>query len=139
RALVKVIRIFSYGFIILISLIATANVFNTISTNIRLRTREFAVLRSVGLDGRGLNRIMNFECIFYGIRSLIYGLPVAIGLSYLIYRAISNGWETSYMFPTTAVIIASGSVFAVVFLTMMYAMRKIKQTNTVEALRNENL
>ena len=82
---------------------------------------------------------MNFECIFYGVRSLIYGLPVAIGLSYLIYRAISNGWETSYMFPTTAVIIASGSVFAVVFLTMMYAMRKIKQTNTVEALRNENL
>ena len=35
RNIVSIIRVFSYGFIVLISLIAAANVFNTISTNIR--------------------------------------------------------------------------------------------------------
>lgn len=37
------------GFIVLISLIALANVFNTISTNVMLRRREFAMLKSVGM------------------------------------------------------------------------------------------
>ncbi|MBQ6679430.1 MAG: hypothetical protein IJM76_05350 [Lachnospiraceae bacterium] len=39
RLLVRVIDVFSYGFIILVSLIAVANVFSTISTNILLRRR----------------------------------------------------------------------------------------------------
>ena len=37
QALILIIDVFSYGFIILISLISVANVFNTISTNILLR------------------------------------------------------------------------------------------------------
>lgn len=68
RALVGIVNIFSYGFIILISLIALANVFNTISTNISLRRREFAMLKSVGMTQRGFNRMMNYECILYGAK-----------------------------------------------------------------------
>ena len=40
RNVVTVVRVFAYGFIVLISLIAAANVFNTISTNIKSRTRR---------------------------------------------------------------------------------------------------
>lgn len=47
RSTIAIVNIFSFGFIILISLIAGANVFNTISTNIQLRRREFAMLKSV--------------------------------------------------------------------------------------------
>jgi Predicted permease. len=47
RNIVTIISVFSYGFIILISLISIANVFNTISTNINLRRIEFAMLKSV--------------------------------------------------------------------------------------------
>ena len=39
RNLVTIINVFSYGFIVLISLIAATNVFNTISTNVALRRR----------------------------------------------------------------------------------------------------
>jgi len=44
-----VISIFLYGFIALITLIGATNIFNTISTNVALRRREFAMLKSVGL------------------------------------------------------------------------------------------
>ena len=44
RNVILLINVFSYGFILLISLIAIANVFNTVSTNINLRRREFAIL-----------------------------------------------------------------------------------------------
>lgn len=53
-ALMTIINIFSYGFITLITLIVIANVFNTISTNIQLRRKEFAMLKSVGMTKRDL-------------------------------------------------------------------------------------
>ena len=89
RNIVTLIQVFAYGFIILISLIAAANVFNTISTNISLRRREFAMLKSVGMTSKGFNRMMNFECLLYGSRALLYGLPASVGVTYLIYLAMA--------------------------------------------------
>ncbi len=139
RNFVTIIKVFSYGFIVLISLIAAANVFNTISTNISLRRREFAVLKSVGMSGKGFNRMMNFECLLYGSRALLYGLPVSCGITYLIYRSVMASYETSFHLPWRAVGIAVLSVFLVVFVTMVYAMRKIKKENPIDVLKNENL
>ncbi|MCL2757387.1 MAG: ABC transporter permease, partial [Coriobacteriia bacterium] len=88
RNLILVINVFTYGFTILISLIAVANVFNTVSTSINLRRREFAMLRSVGMTDGAFNRMMNYECIFYGLKALLYGLPASLAVTYLIYRAV---------------------------------------------------
>lgn len=139
RNLVTIIQVFSYGFIVLISLIAAANVFNTISTNISLRRREFAMLKSVGMSAKGFNRMMNFECLLYGSRALLYGLPVAAGVTYLIYLVITEGYATGFRLPWTSIGIAVLSVFAVVFVTMMYSMGKIKKDNPIDALKNENM
>ena len=139
RNIVTIVRVFSYGFIVLISLIAAANVFNTISTNISLRRREFAMLKSVGMAQKDFNKMMNFECLLYGSRALLYGLPVSCGITYLIYLAIMEGYETTFHLPWTAIGIAVLSVFLVVFVTMMYSMSKIKKDNPIDALKNENL
>lgn len=139
RNMVTIIRVFAYGFIILISLIAAANVFNTISTNIALRRREFAMLKSVGMTEKGFNKMMNFECVLYGSRALLLGVPVSCGITYLIFLAIMKGYETAFHLPWTAIGIAVLSVFLVVFATMMYSMSKIKKDNPIDALKNENL
>lgn len=139
QALILVLDIFSYGFIALISLIAIANVFNTISTNVMLRRQEFAMLKSVGMTGKGFRRMMNYECILYGIKGLIFGLPVSLALSFLMYKSMVDGIDVSFMFPWQGMLISAFSVFAIVFITMLYAMRKVGKENTIEALRNENL
>ena len=84
RNVVTIIRVFAYGFIVLISLIAAANVFNTISTNISLRRREFAMLKSVGMTQEGFRRMMNCECLLYGSKALLLYLPVSCGITYLV-------------------------------------------------------
>ena len=139
RNMLLVVNVFSYGFIVLISLITTANVLNTISTNINLRRREFAMLKSVGITPGGFNRMMNFECVFYGLKALLYGLPLSLLATYLIYLSMSQGLGMAFTLPWTAILIASASVFLVVFVTMMYSMSKIKKENIVDALKNENL
>lgn len=139
RNIITIIKVFAYGFIVLISLIAAANVFNTISTNISLRRREFAMLKSVGMTQKGFHRMMNYECLLYGSKALLLGLPVSCGITYLMYRSVNQAYETAFRLPWTAVGIAVMSVFLVVFATMMYSMSKVKKDNPIDALKNENL
>ena len=97
------------------------------------------MLRSIGMTQKGFNKMMNYECLLYGIKGLMYGIPVSFGVTYLINRSIIEGWETGFFVPWYSVVIAIGSVFAVVFATMIYSMRKIKDDNPIDALRNENI
>lgn len=133
-----VIKIFATGFIILISLISMANVFNTISTSIALRRKEFAILRSIGMTKKELNKMMRFECLLYGFRALLYGLPVSILISFLIHLTFNNGINIAFHLPWIAIGIAVLSVFLVVFITMIYAMSKIKKDNLINVLKSEN-
>ena len=133
-----IITVFSYGFIILISLIALANVFNTISTNIQLRKREFAMLKSTGMTPRGFTVMVCYECLLYGSKGLLYGLPVSILVTYWIYRSVANGLEIGFYIPWYSLVIAIGSVFLVVGCTMVYSMHKIGKENVMDNLKNEN-
>lgn len=139
RAMQTVVNIFSYGFITLISLIAAANVFNTISTNINLRRREFAMLKSIGMTPKAFSKMMDFECLLYGFKGLLYGLPVSVFITWMIYRSVGQGLEMAFFIPWYSIAIAVGSVFLVVFITMLYSMQKIRKENTIDTLKNENL
>lgn len=139
KTILLVVRVFSYGFIILISLIAATNVFNTISTNVSLRRRELAMLKSVGMTPGGFNKMMVYECLLYGMKGLLYGLPVSVGVTWLIYRAIQKGLNMQFFIPWYSVVIAIASVFIVVSASMIYAVNKLKNKNTIDELKNENL
>lgn len=138
RNIIFVVDVFTYVFIVMISLIAIANVFNTISTNIRLRRRELAMLRSVGMSERDFEKMMNFECVFYGLRTLVFGVPIAAVISWLIYKGLSiGGAEIDFVFPLSSMGISVIGVFLIVFITMLYAVRQIKRENIIDALRDD--
>ncbi|SDM42284.1 ABC transporter permease [Lachnospira pectinoschiza] len=136
--MIEIVDVFSYGFIILMSLITVANIFNTISTSIMLRKKEIAMLKSVGMSESGVRKMLNYECINYGFKSLILGLPVSIALSYVLYKISSMNNVFNYMLPYRSILIAAISVFIVVFVSMLYSNSKIKKENTIDALKNEN-
>ncbi len=136
---ILVIGMFLYGFIALVTLIGVTSVFNTINTSMALRRREFAILRSTGLTPKGFNKMLFYESILYGLKALIYGIPVAIGVMYLIYRNIYGVVEFEFMVPKREMIITIVSVFLLTFITMMYAANKIKKENILDAIREENI
>ncbi len=139
-ALMKLVKVFSYGFITLISLIAAANLFNTIYTNITLRRRDIAMLKSIGLSGRGVLKMMNFESLIYGLLSLVSGLPIAAGITFLIYYYIFiNDIVIPFTLPWGNILFAVLTVFAVVFASMLYATARLKKNNLVDDLKNENI
>ena len=139
RMFILVINVFSYGFILLIGVISIANVFNTISTNIILRRKEFAMLRSVGMSEKGFQKMLNYECLIYGGRSLAIGLPISFIFSFFIHHVINQMVQVDYFIPYISVLLAIAMVFVVVFITMLYTTRKIRRNNVIEELRIENI
>ena len=138
--LILAVKILMYGFISLVTLIGVTSVFNTISTSMALRKREFAVLRSIGLTNRGFNKILFFESLFFGMKSLIFAIPVSIGITVLIHYALADMVSIStIIIPWKYIIISIVSVFVIVLLTMMYSTSKIKKHNIIEQIREENI
>ncbi len=135
RNTMMAVQVLTYGFIILISLIAVANVFNTISTNLMLRRKEFAMLRSMGMQPKGFNRMLYYECLIYGGKSVLYGTILTVIVSYLICKVIGIGADTGFVLPWGALFTAIAGIFIVVFASMIYAMCRIRKNNIVEELK----
>ncbi|MCR5602680.1 MAG: ABC transporter permease [Lachnospiraceae bacterium] len=125
-----------YGFTILLTLIAMANIVNTISTAVLMRRQEFAMFRSVGMEEKGIRRMLLLETFLYGFRALLIGIPISLLLSYLMFNTIASrvfAFEPDY----PMYIIMIFAVFAVVGLCMLLSSNKIKNDNIIEALKED--
>ncbi len=139
RAIVVVISIFLYGFIAVITLIGVTNIFNTLTSNMELRQKEFAMLKSIGMTKKEFNRMINLETLFYSSKSLIYGTMLGVLASYAIHYGFNKSVETTFNLPITAILISIVFVFIIVYIIMRYSMSKINKQNTIETIRKENI
>lgn len=143
RSFILVLQIFVYGFILIISLIGVTNIFNTITTNMKLRQKEFAMLRSIGTTKREFNRMVNLECLLYTMKSLLIGVPLGLLGSYAICSMMNIGrmpdYQISYMFPWTETLICLFAVLSLLAVIMRFSVRKVNKMNIIETIRNDNI
>ena len=140
KSLYTLLAIFLYGFIIVISLIGITSIFNTLTTNMNLRSREFASLKSIGMTKKEFNRMVRLESFFYGTKALIISIPLGTLLAYFMYKQISQG--TIYMhfeIPIIPIIISIVAVYILVLSIMRYSIKKINKQNIIDTIRNENI
>ena len=134
-----VISIFLYGFIAVISLIGITNIFNTITTNMELRQKEFANLKSIGMTKKEFNRMIRLESVLYGGKALIIGIPIGIGLSYLLFKSFGIGYEMTYELPLKAIGISIIAVVVLIWVIMRFSLKKINKQNIIETIRKDNI
>lgn len=135
--MVLIMSVFTYAFILLITSICIANIFNTISTGIALRKREFAMLKSVGMTPKSFNKMINYESLFYGIKALSYGLPISFVAMYLIHKTLMIKFSFGFEVPWLSVLIAIVAVFVIVGAAMIYSSKKVKKENIIDVLKQE--
>lgn len=134
-----VISIFLYGFIAVISLIGVTNIFNTITTNMELRQKEFANLKSIGMTKKEFNRMIRLESVLYGGKALVIGIPIGIGLSYLLFKSFGIGYEMTYELPLKAIGISIIAVVVLIWVIMRFSLKKINKQNIIETIRKDNI
>ncbi|MPW26857.1 FtsX-like permease family protein [Alkalibaculum sp. M08DMB] len=137
--MIVLISVFTYAFILLITTICIANIFNTISTGIALRKREFAMLKSVGMTPKSFNKMINYESIFYGMKALLYGLPISFGIMVFIHQTLMAKFDFEFTFPWISVFITIVAVFIIVGVAVLYSSKKIKKENIIDALKQESI
>ncbi|WP_027208916.1 ABC transporter permease [Butyrivibrio hungatei] len=125
-----------YGFTILLTLIAIANIVNTISTGMLFRRKEFAMYKSVGLENSGFKKMIRLETLLYGIRALILGIPISLLLSYFMYSTFNSNL---FIFNPDPVMYGAvtASVFGILGISMALSVNKIKNDNIIEVLKED--
>ena len=139
RAIFTTISIFLYAFIIVTALIGITNIFNTITTSMELRQKEFAHLKSIGMTKKEFNKMIKLENIFLGVKTLIFGIPFGLVLSYIIYLAFLTNNIMEYIFPLNGIIISILAIFIILWCIMRYTLNKINKQNIIETIRRDNV
>ncbi len=131
----RVIVLFISGFL---ALIGISNVFSTVSGNLKQRQKEFAILRSVGLQPKGIRRMLTMEALFFGLIPILLSIPVnilLIGL-FLKIKMIYFSEFVPYM-PILPIIIFGIVILLSILLAYTLGGKKISKTAIVEVLKDE--
>lgn len=129
-----------YGFIGVIVLISILNMVNTIMMNFIARTKEFAMLQSVGMSRHALHAMLVKEGILYGVLSGIIGVIFAG----LIMFKLSSGSQPTGSHATVPeawiwfnlVITFLGTVL-IGYLSARIALKSYKGVNLIHLLKEE--
>lgn len=135
----NVMKIFVYGFIVVISLVSVTNIINTISTNINLRKREFAVIKSIGVTPQGFKKMIYMESILYGILSLIYGIPIGICMNVIMNRILEGMITVQTLIPYKAILICVVAIFVITFIASYIPLKKMSKENIIDNIRQESI
>ncbi|MGN1124035.1 MAG: ABC transporter permease [Eubacterium sp.] len=136
NTLVFILKVFVYGFISLISLITVANIINTVSTSIDMRRKEFAMLKSVGTTPKGFRKMIHLESLFYAIKALVFGIPLSILASFGL-TSVTNSENISFEINWIMYLAVIAAVFAIVELSMLFSVSKLKNDSIIETLKEE--
>lgn len=136
NTVIFIIQVFVYGFITLISLITIANIINTISANIALRRKEFAMLKSVGTTPKGFSKMVSLESVFYALKAVIFGVPISVLISVALNKMLGES-SIPYHFDIKLYLSVIIVVFVLISITMIYSVRKLKSDNIIEALKED--
>ena len=135
----NVMKIFVYGFIVVISLVSVTNIINTISTNINLRKREFAIIKSIGVTPQGFKKMIYMESILYGILSLLYGIPIGICMNVLMNKILEGVITVQTLIPYKAILICVVAIFIITFIASYIPLKKISKQNIIDNIRQDSI
>lgn len=130
--------IFMYSFVVLLMSIGLTNVISTMSANVLLRSREFAVLQSIGMTPEGLKRMLSLESLLCSAKALLFGLPIAILFTYFINLPIKAHFPIPYEIPWLAILLCICAVFLITLVTTKCTAHHLRNRNIIETIRSES-
>lgn len=136
QMIATVVNVFCLLFAVILALIAMANVFNTVTSSLILRRREFAVMKSVGLSNRQFRAMVAEECAAWCICGLVPGVLLSLLVSFLLWQVISGSMTgLPFTLPWNYVALAAAMTVVAVGASVAYGMHRCRADNVVEALR----
>jgi len=132
-----IIKVLVYAFIVVISLIGSVNILNTITISIMIRRKELAALKSIGMSQRDLKKMIIYEALIYGFSGSLQGIFYGCILSYILYTAASGLFNVEWSIPYNACLITFAAALLISYLSVLLPLRRIQQDNIIDTIREE--
>ena len=128
-------------FSIMLIALALVNIISAIMGSVQVRRREFAILVSVGMDKKGITRMLSLEGTLRSISALLIGLPIGFAVAWLAYWFVQMfivGLHFAFPFvvPWLEVAISTIGVFVAITATTRVAASSIVCSNVIDVVRS---
>ena len=128
-------EIVMYGFVILLILMGFTSVISTLSTNIRIRSREFAILKSVGMTNASLRKMIYWESLLCILKASLSGISLGIALPFVMNLSIRKSFPMLYHIPWGTFVIGMFLLISVVMLITYVTINKLKNKSIIDEIR----
>lgn len=128
-------EIVMYGFVILLILMGFTSVISTLAANIRIRSHEFAILKSVGMTNASLRRMLYCESILCIIKALIPGIILGIAIPFAINLSIRKAFPVLYHTPWGVLAVGIVVLIVVVLIITCVEINKLKNKSIIDEIR----
>lgn len=132
---IMIASVFLYSFVILLGLIGMINVISTMSANISMRAREFAVLQSIGMTRTDLEKMLNIETLLCTGKALLYGVPIGMLMILLMNFVIIQIMPIGISVPWLSIVFVFITIFFLIWITIHTTAKKMKEQNIIETIR----
>lgn len=138
------VKLILYSALLFIALISLTEMLCSLNMFIRLREREFSMLRSIGMNKLALNKMLRLENVFLVTRSLTSGIFLSV-LIILPIMFITNletdpHYTTPKMhFPWLYIFITIIIVICIIIISTKFIARQVKKQNIIESIRKDSI
>jgi putative ABC transport system permease protein len=141
RALVQqALEVVLKGVSLLLGFIGVSNAFSTISNNLKLRRREIAMLRSVGLTSDGLNKMLLLEGLFFGLKPIAVSIPFLFLICWLMLWVTNISWlDFLPNFPLAQIMLYAIIIVGTIWIAYAASSVQVSRNNIVEAIKDETI
>lgn len=126
----------SLGVIIL--LLAVSNYSNMMAESIHNRSKEFAVLESVGMTRKQIKKMLVFESLGYSIFSIIISLVIGVPASYMVFTNF-NRYQIPFAFPIFKTVFLFMLIIIICVMTSLFVFSRSKKETIIELLRKNEI
>ncbi|MEG1808999.1 MAG: ABC transporter permease [Oscillospiraceae bacterium] len=120
--------LFAYGFLTIITFVTVLNIMNSISMSVSAKTKQYGVMRAVGMDAHQITKMIAAEAFAYAISGCGVGCAVGLLISNLLYDNLitTHFAYASWHLPVTAILIILLFVVASAFVAVYAPSKRIR-------------
>lgn len=124
-----------YGFVILLMLIGFTSVISTLVINIKIRSREFAVLKSIGMTKNALKKMLYCESLLCLARAAVPGIILGLLIPFAMNLAIRQMFPILFHVPWVNIGVGILMMTAIVMCITFVEVEREKDKSIIDIIR----
>ena len=127
-----------YGFLSIIVAITIFHIMNTISMGVSARTRQYGVMRAIGMSNQQLTRMISAEAASYAISGVVLGCVFGLLFHWFLYSSlITRTFGNPWGIPWLELCLIVGVILATTALAVRGPARRLHAMSIVENISSQ--